>query len=787
MSEAPSSSALRTGNRGRGPWLARLIVSLVVLATVSAAVVAGCGSEGGSQQRGNGEDTRDATVEDTGPGFGGGTTGSTTGPIILDDSGFATRPDATCTPTITSCVGHCGRTLDPCTGAVYECGGCATGQGCDPETKTCITPKITCGQLGAQCGRARNTCGARLDCGTCPLGDGGPSGMECEDNRCVPCRYDLTKPADVKTACRELDLQCGENWLGCGPATTLHDCGTCPTLDGGIAQTCNTINHHCEPTAGPNCTPKTKAELCELTATKDGVAVAGKRECGLVSDGCGGIVDCEGCPGTLQCGRGGVANMCASVNDNSECAVAGYECGEIDSACGGGKISCGGNNCPPGPDGGIQVCTDGKCGPPCVPALPPDAGAVECGVFNNGCKGTITKACPAYDSGRPGICRGDGTCCEKNACAANTCGSKLGDGCGGNTLDCPCGNNGVSNGVCSSNADGVAGTCCFPESTGLPKYIGKCGYNLDLTCGVTANLPCADGRDACRDGSGNVVADNVLGTCCPPPSCNGVCNTTVVAACGTPRDCSDTSCGSGRRCTRSGGADAGAGTCCSVPSCNGACNTTVTSSEDPVCDRACSCNSNQVCLGNDDAGVADPDGGVAGTCCTKPSCGSGNSQKCNTTVSACGIDLSCGGCPSTHQCVNNTCTRIKNCGDYGSACGKDLDDGVGGNTVNCPCSGGYTCSTNVSGQTGTCSCPNPVKTCADYVAAGDLRCGMNLPNACGGNIQCSCAQLGFDGYQSCGGGGQANRCGCTSDPNFCNGRCGPLLDNCGKPRTCPPC
>jgi hypothetical protein len=69
----------------------------------------------------------------------------------------------------------------------------------------------------------------------------------------------------------------------------------------------------------------------------------------MQSDGCGGTLDCGGCPGGQGCGNGGVENQCGAPNCRPlTCAQAGAVCGVIGDGCG-GTVSCG-------------VCSVGSCG-----------------------------------------------------------------------------------------------------------------------------------------------------------------------------------------------------------------------------------------------------------------------------------------------------------------------------------------------------------------------------------------------------------------------------------------
>jgi hypothetical protein len=94
--------------------------------------------------------------------------------------------------------------------------------------------------------------------------------------------------------------------------------------------------------------------------------------CGPIGDGCGGMIDCGGCPTGETCGGGGVLFTCGSASGGVDagvctkrtCQQAGAQCGVVPDNCGGVTADCG--PCPTG-----EVCGAGgvpnQCGgPPCV-------------------------------------------------------------------------------------------------------------------------------------------------------------------------------------------------------------------------------------------------------------------------------------------------------------------------------------------------------------------------------------------------------------------------------------
>jgi hypothetical protein len=73
------------------------------------------------------------------------------------------------------------------------------------------------------------------------------------------------------------------------------------------------------------------------------------------------------------------------------------------------------------------------------------------------------------------------------------------------------------------------------------------------------------------------------------------------------------------------------------------------------------------------------------------------------------------------------------------------------------------------------------RTCTELGA----NCG-SVADGCGGTLECGPCT----GFETCGGGGQANVCGCTADPDPCatiGQVCGTASDGCGGSVSCGPC
>lgn len=64
------------------------------------------------------------------------------------------------------------------------------------------------------------------------------------------------------------------------------------------------------------------------------------KNCGSISDGCGGTLpSCGTCPSNQTCGGGGVSNVCGGCVADT-CAAHGYNCGSMPDGCG-NTLSCG--------------------------------------------------------------------------------------------------------------------------------------------------------------------------------------------------------------------------------------------------------------------------------------------------------------------------------------------------------------------------------------------------------------------------------------------------------------
>jgi hypothetical protein len=709
-----------------------------------------------------------------------------------DLSDATTAPDS-CTPQTVDCTGRCGPFKDPCDSHVTECGGCNSGLVCELFTHQCITPLSTCQDLGALCGTIRNSCGDRLDCGTCP------DGQECDPdtNTCIACNTAIT--------CQDLGYQCGSVWLGCGPTTNLTPCGSCTDA------ICNPYLRICE----PSCSPAPAPDICAAAKLAKGV------ECGQITDGCGGLVDCGQCPEGSMCGTGGVANRCEPVTAPTECIAASRECGTIASACG-KQITCG--TCKSG-----DVCNpNGKCGPPCQPKTCAVDFASQCGQqLDDGCSSTIKCDCaPGYgcNAAGPGTL---GTCVALSTCATYSANGGEGETCSngasptfpqgdGKNLSCPCTNNrlcinnktvvsGETVGSCCSNTATCAGasTCTVPNScTAAP--INCCGSNqyceATNTCanfktcstyttrlegapcsagpspafprgdGVNLQCPCSGADLFCTDGAGHSVAGATVGTCCHnTTTCAGTNACSVVNSCtGAAISC----CGPTQYC------DTASNTCKDLSTCatfgaNGDSGNPCSNGASPIfpagngTNLTCRCDSGIVCINASNQIVSGSDDG---TCCQNTASCTG-ATTCTVANTCTMAAINC--CKSTEYCdtglnscaLKNTCTTYSANGNINDPCSTvkstafPVGDGTG---LLCNCSTASNkqnnkCFGSNASAAGKCECTPNVCDCANTGTSNG--CGQIMSCPCNPGEQCNtnsktcyvpqtCASYGANGNEN---------------------------------------
>jgi hypothetical protein len=399
-----------------------------------------------------------------------------------------------------------------------------------------------------------------------------------------------------------------------------------------------------DPPQPPSCAARSVADTCP----------AENDACGLLADGCGGVIDCAGCGQGYYCD----GNLCKPQECTpASCASLGYTCGAHADGCGGiardatgaeGCGTCSGNQqCGLG---GPGLCGSSACTPlPLAKACP----ANSCGLVSDGCGGiyncgSCSKAGDVCGGGGPNSC-GPGACAtisKDDACANKNCGS-VSDGCGG-AYDC--------------------GSCTFPDSCGGSGHANVCGhpvctpYTKDQAC---AGLECGFVGDGCGGAiqcgtcpGGGVcggAGPNLCGDACQPTTCLA-----AKANCGAIAD----GCGGVLQCGKcTDGQICGALTpnwCDKGPSCEpvscGAVHAECGLIGDG-CGGLLNCGTCSV-LGESCGGAGVPnqcDPGKGG--CNKQTCEQ-QSAACGAASDGCGGVLDCGGCKDGYTCDHKQCVPV---------------------------------------------------------------------------------------------------------------------------------
>jgi hypothetical protein len=314
--------------------------------------------------------------------------------------------------------------------------------------------------------------------------------------------------------CPELGAECGTQGDGCGG---VLDCGGCPMGTvcggGGIPSVCGSPIGD----AGSDC----PGGCCPRSCKDQGAT------CGPIGDGCGGVLNCGACPGTMTCGGGGVPYQCGDTRPDAgsdacqprTCKDVPADCGFVGDGCG-GALSCG--TCPV-----TLTCGGGglpnQCGAPVVDAgpdaCPPRACKdvpANCGYIGDGCGGIL--AC--------GLCTGKATC--GGGGVPNQCGVCLPKSCTDVGADC---------GAIADGCGGIiasCGTCTAPMTCGGGGVANHCGGPIDLDGGVPS------------DGGG----PHCMSACCPM-TCKDIGFNCGPAGdgCGGLLDCG--TCPKGQTCSKS--------------------------------------------------------------------------------------------------------------------------------------------------------------------------------------------------------------------------------------------
>ena len=249
--------------------------------------------------------------------------------------------------------------------------------------------------------------------------------------------------------------------------------------------------------------------------------------CGTMGNGCGRALDCGACDTSLVCTRAFAFPAPAACRSPAR-PPRGRYCGTIGDGCG-GTLTCG--DCPTGSTcGGAGVAN--TCAPTnCTPGTCMAAGGSRyCGSIGDGCGRTLDcGGCTGTQVCTSNICRVPG--CVPLTCDGGTsryCGT-IGDGCGG-SIEC---------GACTAPAtcagQGVANVCGDPNCrkitcnpTGGGQYCGTIGDG----CGGSLNCPmtCPMGTCGVIPPGGTAGIPNVcpiMPTGTVPPTCTGATKTTI--------------------------------------------------------------------------------------------------------------------------------------------------------------------------------------------------------------------------------------------------------------------
>ena len=358
-------------------------------------------------------------------------------------------------------------------------GGGGTGGSGGCGLRTCATENADCGLIGDGCGNL-------IDCGTCTApktcGGGGVPSKCGGVAGCLPRTC-----ADVGANCGPVSDGCN-GLLNCGSCATPATCG-----GGGISSRCGELG-----------TNVNDAGICIPTT-----CAAQNAECGVIGDGCGGILTCSSCTGGKSCGAGGVPYRCGGGTTCIPRTCPPGACGAMGDGCT-GILNCTTQCVAPQICGGGGVANQCGGGSVCVPRTlaQVDAG---CGMVGDGCGGLLDAgmgncagitACGA--GGVPNQCGGAAGCVAKTCASLGVNCGFVGDGCGG-ILNCTAGTGCPAGQTCGGG--GTANVCGAP-----PPCVPKTPLQLGKNCG-----PVGDGCGALVD----------AGTCTMPDICGGSGNPSV--------------------------------------------------------------------------------------------------------------------------------------------------------------------------------------------------------------------------------------------------------------------
>eukprot|EP01052_Picozoa_sp_SAG31_P008060 SAG31_NODE_398_length_16250_cov_8.737601_2_plen_587_part_00 len=503
-------------------------------------------------------------------------------------------------------------------------------------------------------------------------------------------------------------------------------------------------------------------EPCYLNA-EEGCRLEGK-QCGAISDRCGGTIDCGACPEACTAERGtGGCNSCGTrCERNADCSPWPYNTGNlncinIDRDTGFGY--CRAN---------INMCS-------CVPATCESIGA-QCGQVDDGCGGVLDCGSCAANS----ACNGSVLVPNANrtvrrfdsALYRTTFVEEIVEGLAvyaPNSTEClTCGDGyfaDVRVGECRSCPDGSAGVggICMPCADweihehfdmNITEFEHLINGSYDSHTYISAQFWTT------RSQNSSIVPNT---TCeCLASNCSH--NSFY----GQMHDRGILDAATGRRTQLCGDR---------IPD---GCGSMLNCSSCPAWSR---CNASHVCE------------------CAPLTCEAAGKQ-CGTIDDGCNGTVFCGNCsnfstPATYTCTANMCqciplTAMQACpaNSFGNNAGCGMvSDGCGGQVYCGGCDAGHSCIHNNCTCTNSSLCPCDARACNSSMYSG-ARCG-SVSNACGMPLECGqcgldhvCVDDPLDPYPGVAGNSHGGKY-CQCQPRTCtNDQCGELPDGCGGTILC---
>lgn len=211
----------------------------------------------------------------------------------------------------------CGAVPDEC-GGVLQCGDCPTDRpycstfACSAQPPTCA-PR-TCAQWNAHCGQVLDGCGGLLNCGACPAGltCGAIVPRWCDPCSAPPTDGGASADATVVSVCgRPCTPKTCADFPPTGCAAALLNDGCGGTVRCPATETCGGTRSCCGPSGGACYAPYSDSapSACGTFCVPITCSRLGPDACGLMGDGCGGLLDCGGCAGGRAC-TAGVCGAC---------------------------------------------------------------------------------------------------------------------------------------------------------------------------------------------------------------------------------------------------------------------------------------------------------------------------------------------------------------------------------------------------------------------------------------------------------------------------------------------